>query len=109
MPEDEHVNVREGGCHALVATSARPRVVDDGQAQAVQVSAGHLGQPCLQLRPVVVADDADHAGGPLLQPVEEVQLDPVAGVDDDVGPGDLVPDRSGQVAGALGDMCVGEQ
>jgi hypothetical protein len=49
------------------------------------------------------------AGGPLLQPVQQVDLDPVAGVHHDVGRVDRRPDRPGKILRPPRQVGVGDQ
>ena len=85
--------------------------------EALDVGASHLGQPASQLGTVVVAVDADQPSRSLArrvgqtdeERVEQGRFHPVAGVDDGVGPIHLRPDTSGQVAGAVGNVGIGDQ
>ena len=83
--------------------------MNHGEAQTVQHDVGPLRQPAPQIGAVVVAPACDQPSRPGGQRIKQVHLDPVTGVDDDVGAVHLIPDLGRQVAGAFGDMRVGEE
>ncbi|SBS75505.1 hypothetical protein MHPYR_230075 [uncultured Mycobacterium sp.] len=109
VPEHQHVGAGIALRHPGFPARGGTGLMDDGEAQAVQRHVGAFGQPGPQFRAVVVAPAGDQAVGPRRQFVEQALVDPVAGVDDDVGALDFVPYGFGQVAGAFGDVSVGHQ
>ena len=62
-----------------------PGLVYDGEADPLDLDAGHLRQPVAQRPVVVVAVDRRPAGASALEQVQQGHVDPVAGVHDDVG------------------------
>ena len=72
---------------------ASPGLVDDGEAHALDLGAGDLGQAPAESAVVVVAVHRDQPAGTLLEPVQQRDVHPVAGVHDDVGVVDRGPHR----------------
>ena len=70
---------------------------------------GAFGKAPAQLGAVVVAPARDQPLGPRFERVEQRRFHPVARVYHHVGVGHLVPHPCRQVAGALGDMGIGDQ
>jgi hypothetical protein len=58
--------------------------VDDGEPEALDLRAGDLGQALAEGSVVVVAIHRDQPSGTGLELVQQRDVDPVAGVDDDV-------------------------
>ncbi len=92
MAEDEDVEVVVLGTHAFLASLALPGLVDDAHADVLHLDARNLGQAFAQLAVIVVAPARDESARPRLQLVEEAYVDPVAGVDHDIGGLDCSPD-----------------
>jgi hypothetical protein len=83
--------------------------VGHGEPDAGKDLVGPLGQPTAQLGTVVVAPAGDQPTGPALQIVQQRHVDPVAGVDHDIGMRHRLPHRGGQIPGALGHVRVRDE
>jgi hypothetical protein len=100
VPEDHAPHVREAAAQAGEAPGRRAGVVDEREAQAVDVHAGggrQRGADRWLVRVAVHGDDrgADGTDGPQRGEVEHV-----AGVEDQVGGGEGVPARRREVSGS---------
>ena len=89
MAEDEDVggSIRIGteqGVAPALATRCGACLVDDRDTHALDLDAGNLAEPVVQLGAVVVARNADEACRARLECVERRDVDPVARVDDEV-------------------------
>ncbi|GAA3207919.1 hypothetical protein GCM10020256_03990 [Streptomyces thermocoprophilus] len=83
--------------------------MDDAEAQAAEVGAGHLGEPGAQFGAVVVAVHADETPAVRLEQVEGGGVGPVPGVQDDIGARQLRQQRRGQSPCPLRQVGVGRQ
>ena len=95
MPEDEDVGVREPGGAALLPPLPVTRLVYDGDTHALDLGPRHLGQPLAERPVVVVAVHPDQPPGARLEQVQQRDVDPVAGMHDDVGGLDRRPEGMG--------------
>jgi hypothetical protein len=93
VAEDQQIDVREAGGAPGLAPLGVPGLVDDGDADALDLRPRHLGQPLAEGAVVVVAEDGDQPSRALLQAVEQREIHPVAGVHDDVRGVDRGPQR----------------
>ena len=109
VPEHQHVEPRVGGVAPRLAPASRPpsrarrRPADRRARRGRRAAAGRAapGRRCCR--------SSEQPPRARLERVEQRDVDPVAGVHDDVGAVDRVPHRGGQVAGAARDVGVGEQ
>src|SRR5215210_6622307 len=85
VSEDQDVRVREAGGAACLAALGGTRLMDDREPQAVQIGVGDLGQSSAEPRTVVVAVHGDESAAAALQQVEDGGVDPVPGVEHQVG------------------------
>jgi hypothetical protein len=108
VAEDDDVVVGEPATHAGQAAVAGARVVDDADPDTGDGHAELVGEPALEVPVVVAQDDVDgRADG--LQLVERVGVAEVAGVDDRRGALEVVDDRGGEPASALGEVGVAQE
>jgi hypothetical protein len=84
-------------------------LVYDRESHAAQIGVGPLGQARAEFGSVVVTPARDQPVGLSLQGVEQRRLDPIAGMQDDVGARHLLPHPLGQVARPLRDVGIGDQ
>src|SRR2546430_11087994 len=91
VSEDEHVPVREPPRTSLLATRGRSGLVYHGQPYALDGQPGHFRQAGAQGGAVVVAVHAEQGGRPRGEGVEQLDVDPVTGVDDQIGGVDRAP------------------
>src|SRR6266571_1426059 len=108
VPEDEHVDTGEPGHAPLFPPGGRPGLVHHGQPYSLHGQPGHLRQPGAQGGAVVVAVHPEQGGGPRAERVKHPDVDPVPGVDDQVGRVDRAPQLRGQVPRPGGDVGVGD-
>jgi hypothetical protein len=91
VSEHQQVSVGEAGGAAAFAALRLTRLVDDGDPETADLGPRHLGQSRAQGTVIVVAVDGDQPPRPALELVEQGDIDPVAGVDDDVRRADRRP------------------
>ena len=108
VPEDQHVEVGEQVVAPALAALRQPGLVDHAEPDPLDLGARDRGQPLAQDAVVVVAVHPDQPGGTGLEQVEQRDVDPVTGVDDDVGGFHLRPDRGGQVTRPRRHVGVGD-
>jgi hypothetical protein len=84
VPEDEDVDVREAGGAPGLAPLGLPRLVDDGEAEALDLRRRHLRQPLAERPVVVVPADRQQPPRAGLELVQQGDVHPVTGVHHDV-------------------------
>jgi hypothetical protein len=109
VPEHQDVDVGEALRAAALPARGVPRLVHHGEPDPLQLHPRDLRQPFAQRAVVVVAVHADQPARPLLELVEERHVDPVPGVDDDVGGLDVRPQLRRQVARPSRQVGVGDE
>jgi hypothetical protein len=91
VPEHQDVGVGEAGGAAQLAPLGVAGLVDDGEPDALDLGVRDLRQPPAEGPVVVVAVDRHQPPRPLLEPVQQGGVHPVAGMDHDVGVVDRGP------------------
>jgi len=109
VPEDEHIEPGVRGVDAGLPADSSARLVHHTELQTAELREGDLSEAFSKWGAVVVAVAADDNPGFLLDPVEQAEVDPVAGVQHRVGGADRRPDLVRQVTCPSRDVGVGEQ
>ena len=81
----------------------------DGEPHSRQRHVRAFWQPAPQFGAVVVAPARHQPLGARFERVEQLRFDPVAGVHHHVGGVHFVPDPCGKIAGALGNVGIGDE
>jgi hypothetical protein len=91
VAEDEHVGVGEPGRAPRLPPLGVAGLVDDGEADALDLGAGDLRQPLAERAVIVVAVHGEQPARAPFQLVQQGDVHPVTGVHDDVGGVDRGP------------------
>ena len=108
VAEDDRLSVGEARAHALLAPARGARVVDHRDPHALEVQLEARGQAPAQLGLVDVAVHRPHGHSERAQLLEGRDARDVAGVEDQVGPFEVLHAGRPQPARALRQVCVGD-
>src|SRR5690625_2223368 len=109
VPEHQHVRIWVRTLATCLPPGLLSGFVHDDDAHTSHVGSGDLGQALPQLIAVIVAPAADQPGGSLLELVQQPGLDPVTGMNDDIGAVHFGPHLRRKVSRSLGNMRIRQQ